>query len=202
MKRRHAVVALASVALTAGAACQQAPRAAPATGEIRSGPTPSTAAPWRVFEPPADGRLTATQVEMYVAVRRQAALLASPPGRGSSAGEELAEIAASERRAVKDLGQDADEYRWVVERVAEASRPGADGLGGLAGVIEASARKSREQVLEKAAGDQVPVASAEKGEDDSALAFNRGLVDRYRSQIESIDSRHAGPLPAPAPPRS
>jgi hypothetical protein len=199
MKRRQWVSALVAVALAA-AACQKAPGAAPAGGQARAEAT-SRPAGWRAFEPPADGRLTATQVEMYVAVRRQAVLLKKAPARDEAAAGQLADQAASERRAVVELGQDVDEYRWVSARIAEASPPAADVLGDLAGGIEASAREGRKQVLEVAARDHVPVATEEKGTDAQAQAYNRELVDRYRSQLDALGTLHAPP-PAAAPPRS
>jgi hypothetical protein len=47
----------------------------------------------------------------------------------------------------------------------------------------------REQVLEKAARDGVPVPhEAAPTPDDSVRAHNRELVDRYRSQLDGASS--------------
>jgi hypothetical protein len=202
MKGRKWVPALVTVAIVPGAACQRSPQSAPATGEVRAASAPPVAASWHAFEPPDDGRLTAAQVERYVAVRRRAvALSMASPSPGAAATDRLVDFAVSERRAVNDLGQDIDEYRWVSARIAEASRPAPDALGGLTSAIEASARKGRDQVLEKAARDQVPVAHEdERAPDDAARAYNRDLVDRYRAQLDGTVSpppptRNAPPKP-------
>jgi len=125
------------------------------------------------------------------------------PAPDSTTAGQLAAFAASERRAVKELGQDAEEYRWVSARVAEASSPAADGLGGLAGAIEASARVGREHVLETAAREQVPVAPGDdRSRDDSARAYNRDLLERYRAELDAPRAPAAVPSPPLVPPRS
>lgn len=87
MSGRQWAFAFGTVGLVAGVACQRSPQTAPATGELRASSAasaPAVAGSWREFEPPADGRLTTAQVEMYVAVRRQAmASLNDSPGAGS-----------------------------------------------------------------------------------------------------------------------
>jgi hypothetical protein len=150
------------------------------------------------IEPPADGRLTAAQVEMYVAVRRQAvASLQDSPTAG-----QLVDAAASEQRAARQQGRDLDEYRWVSARVAEASPPDTEALGGLAGAIEAAGRSGREQVLENAARARVPVAPSAPVPDDAARAHNRALLDRYRSELAALRPPTERPSPPAVPPRS
>ncbi len=147
--------ALLTLGLVGAAACQRAPQPAPPVAtEGRPVAAATPVEPWRAFQPPPDGRLTTAQVEMYIAVRRQA--VPSPKAAPLSAGQ-LVDVVVAERRAMSQQGHDAEEYRWVSARIAEASRPDTDALGELAGAIEAASRKGREQVLEKAARERVPV---------------------------------------------
>jgi hypothetical protein len=140
---------------------------------------------------------------MYIAVSRQAlALSNSSPTRAATAAEQLADLAASERRAVNELGRDLDEYRWVSARVAEASPPAAVALGSLVGTIEAAARKGRQQMLDQAAREHLPVTPGEPSPDDSTRAYNRGLLDRYRSELDALRPLSAPPPSPGGPPQS
>jgi hypothetical protein len=201
MKRRQWTFALVAGALAAGVACQRSTHTAPATGESPAASAASAspeAGSWRAFEPPADGRLTTAQVEMYLAVRRQAtAPLKDSPGAG-----QLVDAAASLQRTVREQGQDADEYRWVSARVAEASPPDSEALGGLAGTIEAAGRRGREQVLEAAARERVPVAPGAPAPDDAARVSNRQLLERYRSELDALRPPAARPSAPTVPPSS
>jgi len=177
MTGRKCVAALIAVTAATGTGCQQSPRSVPAAEVRPAASTPPVARSGRPFEPPADGRLTAAQVEAYIAVRRQAMAM---PKKASTLAAQLADLAVSERLAVDELGLRLDEYRWVSARVAEACPPAADALGPLGGAIEAGARRGREQVFARAAGPRpaLPVP------DDSARAYNRAVLDRYRSELD------------------
>jgi len=192
-------VVLTAVLLAGGTACGRtpAPGAGAGASEVRSA-GPSAAPGDRPFAPPADGRLTAAQVESYIAVRRRALDLARGEAAGS-APRQLAEVAAAERRAARELGRDVSEYLWVAARVAEERHVDARELQGLAGTIEAAARSGREQILGR--GPQsAPTPPAQAGPDAAALADNRALLERYRSEIDGISSLPATPPgPAPAP---
>lgn len=78
------------------------------------------------YTPPADGRLTAAQVRMYLAVRerecriREAAALDAQRQRGPAAGAAGAAGAAADLRAAQELRANPKEYAWVRERVLEA----------------------------------------------------------------------------------
>jgi hypothetical protein len=198
---RQWAFAFGTVGLVAGVACQRSPQTAPATGEPPAASAvsaPAAAGSWREFEPPADGRLTAAQVEMYIAVRRQAVASLED----SSTAGQLVAAAASEQRAVRQQGQDPDEYRWVSARVAEASPPDTEALGGLAGAIEAAGRSGREQVLGTAARERVPVSPSAPIPNEAARAYNRELLDRYRSELAAPGPPAARPKAPSGPPRS
>ncbi len=199
MTGRKWVPALAAVAVVAGASCQQSQPPVP-TVEARLAAAPETPAPGvrsgRRFEPPADGRLTEAQVETYIAVRRQAMTLP----KASTLAAQVADLAVSERRAASGLGQDVDEYRWVSAKVAEASPTVPAALGGLAAAIEASAREGRQRVLGKAAAEPPAVTSGKPVPNDSAGAYNRELLDRYRSELDALAAPSGLPtLPAGSP---
>lgn len=71
------------------------------------------------YEPPADGRLTAAQVRMYLEVREREsrireAAAAEPQRRREAAG------AAADLRAAQELRVNPKEYTWVRDRVLEA----------------------------------------------------------------------------------
>jgi hypothetical protein len=201
MTGRKWVPALAAVAVVAGASCQQSQPPVPTVeAQLVALPETQAAAPevrsGRRFEPPADGRLTAAQVETYIAVRRQAMNLP----KASTLAAQIADIAVSERRAASGLGQDVDEYRWVSAKVAEASPAVPAALGGLAAAIEASAREGRQQVLGKAAAERPAVTSGKPVPNDSARAYNRELLDRYRSELDALTAPSGLPtLPAGSP---
>jgi len=199
MTGRKWVPALILGAAAGAAGCQESPRSVPAAEGLPAAPTPAATRSGRRFEPSADGRLTAAQVETYLAVRRQAMAM---PKKASTLAAQLAEIAASERQAVSQLGLTVEEYRWVSARVAEASPPAADAPTALAGAIEAGARRGREQVFAKAAGERPAVTSREAVPDDSARADNRGLLERYRSELEALNAPSALPMTLTGSPRS
>ena len=72
------------------------------------------------YTPPADGRLTAAQVRIYLAVRerecriREAAALEPQRQRAAGAG------AAADLRAAQELKVNSKEYAWVREQVLQA----------------------------------------------------------------------------------
>lgn len=92
------------------------------------------------YQPPADGRLTERQVEMYLAVRKRElrireVALQSLKGKGEQADKEsrkaspfeavkalgdLADVATADLRAAQELGHNPKELQWVKERVLEA----------------------------------------------------------------------------------
>jgi hypothetical protein len=63
------------------------------------------------FVPPADGRLSESQIETFLRVRpREQAILDQPGGDPPEA----------EVRAARELGVEPEEYHWVKERIARA----------------------------------------------------------------------------------
>jgi hypothetical protein len=68
------------------------------------------------YRPPADGRLSRRQVEMYLEVhRREGKIRDALRAKG-----DLANLATADLRAARELGYNPREYAWVRERVLEA----------------------------------------------------------------------------------
>lgn len=92
------------------------------------------------YEPPADGELTESQVEMYLAVQERAAKIRTVTAqrlreqekereaKGEEAGlmdamrslGDASDFVTAEIRAAKELGHNSAEYQWVQEQVMEA----------------------------------------------------------------------------------
>lgn len=66
------------------------------------------------FEPPADGRLTGPQVEMYLKVKERALSIRE------TLRERKGDLATADLRAAQELGHNPKELQWVEERVLEA----------------------------------------------------------------------------------
>lgn len=172
-------------------ACQESPPPGPARKAVQPAEL--------VFEPPADGKLTSDQVEMYIEATKR-----SPRSDGElpagADGEEPLEALTSqfqvEIEVAEQLGYDSGEYQWVLARVMDAQLPMGADLGELATrVNEASLEgleKQRERVsdpAEQARLDQqiselkgrleeAPPAPGDTAE-DSARQHNRNLLERH-----------------------
>jgi hypothetical protein len=68
------------------------------------------------YKPPADGRLSRRQVEMYLEVhQREGTIREAMRAKG-----DLANLATAALRAARELGYNPREYAWVRDRVLEA----------------------------------------------------------------------------------
>src|SRR5262245_36349937 len=138
------------------------------------------------FVPPSDGKLTAAQVEQYIAVRRRALQRFRAGKPGASLVSTLTEITEAETRAAGELGRDVAEYRWVQARISEVSSPALpEGSADVLKAIEASAMM-RSAELQKAAADERRVA-APVAADAAATAFNRSVIEPFRSELEAVE---------------
>jgi hypothetical protein len=92
------------------------------------------------YDPPADGELTAKQMEMYIAVQERAGKirqvankrLEEKKAEGEAEGKELGffdamkavgdvgDLVTADLRAAQELGHNTAEYQWVQEKVVEA----------------------------------------------------------------------------------
>jgi len=179
------------------------------------------------YTPPADGRLTAGQVRMYLQVRerecriREAAALEAPGRRAAASGADRAEpplAAAADLRAAQEIKVNPKEYAWVRESVVEAE---------AAATTQALYQKmaaGREQLLARmrrerdALTDPERQAAAEREIEDwkrglqaaeppvaPAVRANVALLARYReplARLRALEERvlaAAAGLEAPAP---
>lgn len=135
------------------------------------------------FRPPADGRLTDAQVDMYLRVRRAV--------RGT----------ASDATAARELGVDPAEFDWVRARITEAlsvldarhvAQAGAEAYGRAI----ASLRKAREEAgdprttamldAEIAAGERERAALRRPDPLPPGIAANAARVAIRRTDIEAL----------------
>jgi hypothetical protein len=114
------------------------------------------------YDPPADGRLTAEQIEMYLAVKRREQRIHEVASKSlekkSDAAEQdegdmgfvdtmralgdVGDIATADLRAAQELGHNPKEYQWVEERVMEAL------LSQLSQRLQGQLAEGREQYLQ------------------------------------------------------
>ena len=164
------------VALSAAGACGRTERAsAEAVRAVRSRIEPR-------FQPPADGRLTDAQIDMYLRVRRASA------GAGSDA------------EAARRLGASPAEFDWVRGRIVDALLA-LDSRQAAAAVIEsygraiAALREARRGALDAASATSVENEIAALERERAALrrpdalltvvAANAAHVEPRRAEIES-----------------
>ena len=198
-RREWVPVALAAiVAVVAG--CRGGTGSAREAVPVSAAPGPTKAAAVRHFEPPPDGRLTASQVEMYIEVSRRARAHGGPAGGGAPA--TLVDLAVAGPRAAAELGKDVEEYRWVSARIAEASPAAPEGLGSLADAIEAAAVVGRDRVVEKGADQRAPAKPGDTLANAAGRADNRQLLERYRSDLDALRQPAAPPSRPAGTPRS
>jgi hypothetical protein len=114
---RHfpAAIVLAVVAAS-GTRCAR--RTAPPPPPAAPVPAPVAATLREKFRPPAEGRLTALQVEEYLAVQDRLRL-DRRRGRSAAPGDAL-ELVPADVAAARERHLNVEEYTWVKERVLEA----------------------------------------------------------------------------------
>jgi hypothetical protein len=161
------------------AACSKTPRepASPSAAAAPPGPVLVSR-----FRPPADGRITADQVDRFIRVRRAA--------RGRS-----------DREAARALGMDPDEFFWVRGRIVEASvelqaeRVRAAAEATYARTL-ASLRESRKNAADpgvaRAIDEQIAGMERERSAIrhpnpvPASIAANARLVASRRAEVESV----------------
>lgn len=140
----------------------------------------------RSFVPPNDGKLTASQVEQYIAVRRRALQIVKEGKPGASLISMLAEVPQAETRAAGELSRDIAEYRWVQARISEASSPALPaGSADVLRAIEASAVKQGAEI-QKAAADEhrIPAPAAA---DSGTVSYNKGVIEPFQSELAALE---------------
>jgi hypothetical protein len=186
-------VSLSIAFLLAALGCRgSSPAPAPAP-TAPAEPTPAATPAPPAFQPPADGRLTAAQVEMYIEVQKKTRELADPTRAAAAPATQPAEIAAlaiADVRAAEQLGHDPDEYRWVQERIAEA-RPARSAGPSLPPEVLKAVMRGAQAVREQAAAPSAPPRSA--------VAANRKLLQGYRAELDQLAGGGRNEKPANKP---
>jgi hypothetical protein len=175
------------------------------------------------YTAPADNRLTAAQIEMYLKVRQHEKEIAKvakqelqkhadeakKDGEKSLAGlsdsfkalGSLADVLTADIRAAKDLGYNTAEYRWIKERVLEAS--GAEMTAKIQQAStqmmdsayaqtkkqydEAKDEQTKKMLGEMLAGyDKSRQEMAQQSQQEAHIAYNRQLLSKYDGALNAI----------------
>jgi hypothetical protein len=173
-------------ACQAGQDSQSTPAAPPSQPPAAVAPSGGADARLRSFVPPMDGKLTAPQVEQYIAVRRRALQMVREGKPGAPLVAILTDIPPAETRAAGELGRDIAEYRWIQARISEASSPALpEGSADVLKAIEASAVK-RGAEIQKAAADERRVPPPPSA-DPAAVEYNRGVLEPFQGELAAIE---------------
>ena len=139
------------------------------------------------FTPPADGKLSEQQIELFLQVRPREKQIADRTGD-----------LAADARAARELGRDPAEYQWVKARVAEAvlSRVTADWesmdeesreamLDGMERVRDTMVDREDRAALERRIAQLR--GSAPEPPVSSALRHNVDLVARHQEEMLRVE---------------
>jgi hypothetical protein len=219
---RAALAAIAALAMLLSSGCRQPDDSAAIRERLRSKDAAQVvreAATVR-YTPPADGRLTAGQVRMYLLARerecriREAAALEAPGRRAAGAGADRSErplAAAADLRAAQEVKVNPKEYAWVRERVVEAE------AAATTQTLYQKMAAGREQLLARmrrdrdALTDAAQRAAAERDIEDwkrglqaaeppvaPAVRANIALLARYREPLARLRALEERALAAAA----
>jgi hypothetical protein len=137
------------------------------------------------FTPPANGRLTADQVRMFIAVRRATgAATARPAGNPEAQITALAQIFEEETRAAAAAGASLDEYRWVSTQVMDAMPEAATGSDAVLSAIAAAIKNAPGLLADAGAVQAAAVKAPEPSA--SARAYNRQLLGRFQTELRAV----------------
>jgi hypothetical protein len=176
------------------------------------------------YTPPADGKLTDAQIQMYLKVRghekdivqvakaeaQKHAAAADKAGQKSIAGfveglktmGSAADMFTADIRAAKDLGYNTQEYLWVKTQVLAVSTTAmAEKLQQSMSTSMDASYAQMKKAYDEAKDDQTKSmykqmldgyeqqrkeAAAAKTEETPALAYNRQLLSKYESALNSF----------------
>jgi hypothetical protein len=127
---------------------------------------------------------------MYIAVRRRAATLPRPGDNPAEPAAQIQRVLAglsNESEAASQIGADLDEYRWVSARVAESNSSAAAPADALVTAIAAAASGGREALRFTGEAGQQAIVPSETS--TAALAYNRQLLNRFRTELTALKAR-------------
>ena len=208
---RRCVRELLVVLAAAGVGCGS-PDANPAAPA--SAPLSRAAEPRDVYKPPADGRVTAAQVEMFLSVldRVRLDLRGEKP---TPAADPLSSVSA-DVAAARARGVNVEEFLWVKERVLEAEaaimtvRLNAAALAMLEKTLadlkarraDAADEGSRKLLAEQTAqfeAEAERVRRESKVRESDAVRSNMKTLEPYRSRLVAAQDALEKPLLKEAP---
>jgi len=166
-------VLLLGVALTVSG-CRQKPAGGALTGQGTASLMDQVAkAP--EYKPPADGRLSRRQVEMYLEVhRREEKIRDAMRAKG-----DLANLATADLRAARELGYNPREYAWVRDRALEAEM----------------LRATRTLSLQVAESRQALLALLRKQKEAATDAGRKAEIDRQIRELQTpLGAANADPV--------
>ena len=144
------------------------------------------------YDPPADGKLTDAQIEMYLAVRQRGKRIREVAGKelekksaeAKKEGEEMglfeavqavgdaADIATANLRAAQELKHNPKEYQWVEERVTDAL------LAEMSQRVNAQLAEGRDEYVQfLEAQKQAVTDPAQRAELERRIAEMRGRAE-------------------------
>jgi hypothetical protein len=128
------------------------------------------------YKPPADGRLTESQVRMYLDVRPRERRIREVASKSASP----ADAATADLRAAQELGFNPKEYQWVRDRVLEAQMLQATQA------LNQQVALSREALLRSLKEQKKTAGAGQRAEIDRHIEDLRksaeGVVDRDPSK--------------------
>src|SRR4030095_12202991 len=149
------------------------------------------------YKPPADGRLTGRQVEMYLDVRRREQKIRQV----AKAAGDLAELATADLRAAQELGYNPKEYSWVRDRVLEAemlqtaqalNQQMAEGRQAFLKALESRPDTATEPAARAEIERQIAELRRNAAEDppggDPDKRYNTELIARYKAELDGIQA--------------
>ena len=168
----------------AGSRCASGPGIRPGCARVRAA---------------ADGRLTADQVKMHVAVRRRAIAATPKAGPGDADAGQIARALASltsDATAAADAGVNLDEYRWVSARIAETDPAAASAS---AQILDALQCRDQPSGVVPAPSDAAPAVSASAEQATAARVASIGVCSTSTGPTSTPCAGRRGPSACVAP---
>ena len=212
MPRRFVIFLLVSLSLIltgcklkeVGGALASAAKNAVTDAEKNHGTTASTTTATQstavgAYTPPADGRLTGTQIENYIKIRQRAKQYEEAgrhqmeqqikDGEGKSPGiadlvgvsGAMQNVIGGEEKAAKELGYNTDEYEWVRLQMIEASQAAISDKGMVAAQkIFAKQQTDLQRSIDTAPDESSrEIYRAEMAENDKKLKKDLAAVEPH-----------------------
>jgi hypothetical protein len=203
---------LGSIAVASGCRAASDPTpgdaAGPEAGKLRSVLDRAAAAD---YAPPADGRLTESQVAMYLRVETRAAeIRRESEGAADRSDDAFRRAASADLTAAADLGYNPRELEWVRDRVQEARRAElslsllqaaqagrASYLASLESERAESGDAARVALLEQRIRDLKKSSAESQAAVTANIRWNIDALAAYREEIDRVALLQTPAAPTP-----